>query len=112
MLRAIWALCLVAACTTDDPNPQAIGPSKHAGVPMTSAIRTCRETCWRDIPYDECARQRDSCYGETTKAEPPTLAARHCREVAHTCRRLRRDCLQGCWSNVRTPIADPALDGT
>ena len=122
MWRALCALCFAAACTTNDPSAtsdpaaratapqQEIGAASHVGVKMTPAIRGCRDACWRDIPFDECAHQRDACLGDAkTDADQ-----RHCRHVAHTCRKIRRDCLQGCWKGIdpRPALEDPSQDGS
>jgi hypothetical protein len=106
MLRAIWFFVLAGlliACTDDaavQPDaaatPQSIvaahlGP--HLGMQMTPEVRACRESCWAQIPFDECAKQRDTCL-ETASSKADR---HHCREMSFTCGKLRRECMQGCW---------------
>jgi hypothetical protein len=86
-------MCTLAACTTDVAGTNDAGVS-HAGQKMTAAIRTCRNACWSDIPYNACADQRDACMASAVTP----VDQLHCRQTAHACRNIRTTCLLGCWN--------------
>ncbi|HEX4450129.1 MAG TPA: hypothetical protein VH143_04610 [Kofleriaceae bacterium] len=116
-IRILVLVCAVAACTNEasvSPDggavatPQSIvtahlGP--HLGMTMTPAVRTCRETCWAQIPFNECAKQRDACLDTaTSKGEK-----HHCRQMSLACGQLRRECMQGCWLG-KVPSTNPLAE--
>jgi hypothetical protein len=116
-IRILALVCLVAACTNDasvapDGNvtatPQSIVAARlgpHLGMTMTPAVRTCREQCWQQIPFNECAEQRDTCLDSATSKSDK----HHCRQMSFACGQLRRECMQGCWLG-KVPSTNPLAE--
>jgi len=93
-LRTFALTCTLAACTADVAGNNDAGVAAHTGQKMTAAIRTCRNACWSDIPYNACADQRDACLASAVAP----VDQLHCRQTAHACRNIRTTCLLGCWN--------------
>ncbi|HEY1547639.1 MAG TPA: hypothetical protein VGG28_07460 [Kofleriaceae bacterium] len=116
-IRILALVCLVAACTNEssvspDGNvaatPQSIVAARlgpHLGMTLTPAVRSCREQCWQQIPFNECAQQRDACL-ETADSKSDK---HHCRQMSFACGQLRRECMQGCWLG-KLPSTNPLAE--
>jgi hypothetical protein len=99
-------------CWADDPTISPINRSElvtakpHLGMTMTPVVRECRQACWKQIPFDECAKQRDTCLATaSTKSD-----RRNCKRMSLTCRNMRTGCLRGCWGGLQpdeNPLGAP-----
>jgi hypothetical protein len=100
-------------CWAEDPEanpnrPEVVAAKPHLGMTMTPEIKACRQTCWSQIPFDECANQRNTCLASATDKSD----RRHCKKMSLTCRNMRTSCLRGCWGGAEPDPNPLGLDNT